>query len=131
MKSIYPTGYPTNHPDSMLLPPCPFLLQAAWLRCYPIGFGRNLRNAWEKHVASSAGRRDLRFKPQQCRSLPLIEQFQKLPMGDAWEDAHLLGPLRYMFTSKWLRTGLLPRGKFEVCYVVCIYCIYIICRYIY
>ncbi len=70
-----------------------------------IGFGRNLRCAWENHVATSAGRRDLRFNPQPPKSLPLIEQFEKMPMGDVWEEARLWGPLQYMLTSKRLRTG--------------------------
>ena len=32
-----------------------------------------------------------------------MEQFQALPMGDIWEDADLLGPLRYLMDSSRCR----------------------------
>ena len=75
-------------------------------RCYPAGFGENLRKAWEAHMAT-CHRRDLRFKPQLENNLTPIEQFDKLPLNDLWEDAKLHEPLAYMFQSKKLRWGVI------------------------
>lgn len=74
-------------------------------RQYPPGFGERLRLAFEEHLVS-ADHRDLRFKPQLSGGSP-VEQFQKLDMGDVWEDANLLQPLLYAMSSKYLRS----RGK--------------------
>ena len=74
-------------------------------RCYPYGFGENLRKAWELHLGTCPGRRDLRFKPQPFKPMCIRAQFDMMPMEDLWEDAKLWEPLSYLFNSKRLRPG--------------------------
>ena len=74
-------------------------------RCYPYGFGENLRKAWEHHLGTGPGRRDLRFKPQPFKPMCIRAQFDNMPMEDLWEDAKLWEPLSYLFNSKRLRPG--------------------------
>lgn len=63
---------------------------------------------YEEHTRSTPCRRDLRFKPQVvgCDALDEIQQFTMMPMGDTWDDASLLGPLRYLMNSSRFRCGL-------------------------
>lgn len=87
-------------------------------RCYPAGFGDNLRKAWEAHLATCE-RRDLRFKPQVSTahvSTP-VEQFNQLPLNDLWEDAKLWEPLAYLFKSKKLRQGMNFAGMVQIAVV--------------
>lgn len=51
------------------------------------------------------GRRDLRFKPEIKGKTP-IERFEKMEMGDLWDDANLLPALRYAWNSKHLRSDI-------------------------
>ena len=74
-------------------------------RCYPYGFGENLRKAWEHHLGTCPGRRELRFKPQPFKPMCIRAQFDNMPMEDLWEDAKLWEPMSYLFTSKRLRPG--------------------------
>ena len=74
-------------------------------RSYPPGFGDALRDAWETHMASSPGRRELRFKPQVMKPLSLRAQFDRLPLDDCWEEARLWEPMAYLMQSKLLRRG--------------------------
>lgn len=86
------------------------------VRCYPEGFGHNLRRAWESHVTSMPARRELRFKPQPFKGLTPLQQFEKMEMGDLWEDARLWEPLQYMMTSNRCRKGLNSfSSKLPVC----------------
>lgn len=68
-----------------------------------MGFARSLLNLYEKHVGAKPGRRDLRYKPQLEGGSNPIDHFKRLPMGDVWEDASLLDPLKYLFNSKLMR----------------------------
>ena len=72
-----------------------------------MGFSRSLRDLYEDHLRSDAPRRDLRFKPQLQLSGPMDEriEFERLDMGDQWDDANLLGPMLYLFNGKHLRRG--------------------------
>ena len=73
-------------------------------RAYPSGFGQNLREAFERHIGLGETRRDLRFK------LTQPQQFERLALGDLWEDANLLEPMVYCLSCKHLRlVGFLAR----------------------
>lgn len=86
-----------------IYPPC----NPHFLRTYPRGFASKLLEALETHLGNAGeGRRDLRFKPQLSPVLSELEQFQQLSMGDPWEDANMLELLRYLMTSKKVRTEL-------------------------
>lgn len=63
-----------------------------------------LRRVYEGHLRGEA-RRDLRFKPQMDQHLDEVQQYKNLPVGDLWEDAHLLPVLDYLMNSKLLRTA--------------------------
>ena len=86
---------------------CPFSMSTPWslvlARCYPAGFGHNLRNVWEAHLGALPARRELRFKPQINEYSTPLQQFESLPLNDLWEDAKLYEPLAYLFKSKHLR----------------------------
>ena len=58
---------------------------------------------YEAHVSGTPYRRDLRYKPQLPGDLDPVEQFRRIPMGDVWDDAQLVGPLKYLFNSRLLR----------------------------
>ena len=82
------------------------------MRCYPVGFAKALLSIFEAWSTTTFGVRDLRYKPQLEGDLDPVEQFNRLPMGDTWDDAFLLDPLMYLFNSKMLRSGF---GK--SCYI--------------
>lgn len=71
-------------------------------RAYPRGFGFSVKAVHEEHLAGPA-RRDLRFKVQSDSTASLVQQFDNLPLGDLWEDANLLEPIRYALTCKRTR----------------------------
>ena len=84
----------------------PFYSHYNLLRQYLRGFGEAILRAFESHLSSSPGRRDLRFKPQIHVGASPLEQFNGIPMGDLWEDANLAEPFTYLMTSKKVRTGI-------------------------
>ena len=83
-------------------------------RCYPLGFAKALLSIYESWSATTYGVRDLRFKPQLDGDLNPVEQFNRLPMGDTWDDACLLEPLMYLFNSKLLRSGVGKSWKLSI-----------------
>lgn len=70
-----------------------------WSRAYPRGFGENRRDAWEYHLESEPGRRDLRFKPQTFKPLSLRAQLDNMMMGNLWENAQLWDAFEFMWNS--------------------------------
>ena len=79
-------------------------------RTYPVGFARSLLQVYETHTARVPGRRDLRHKPQLKGGSP-VEQFERMPIGDCWDDANLLEPLQYIYNSNRLRWWVYPAAS--------------------
>ena len=75
------------------------------MRSYPVGFAKALLEVYETHNAQNQNLRDLRFKVQLDGPLNPLDQFDRIPLGDIWDDAQLLipGPLKYLYHSKLLR----------------------------
>ena len=75
-------------------------------RTYTREFGESLLDIYRSHLGSDATRRDLRFKPQieMVGSFDEVDIFNAIPLkDDVWDDACLLGPLKYLMTSSKLR----------------------------
>ena len=85
------------------------LVNAPLIRTYTTEFGRSILDVYTSHLGSQRAepRRDLWFKPQVefVGTFDDIDVFNAIPMGDIWDDASLLGPLKYLMTSSKVRWG--------------------------
>lgn len=77
------------------------------MRQYTTEYGHSVLEVYTSHLGAGTMRRDLRFKPQieHVGDFNDIDVFNAIPMKDLWEDAELLGPLKYLMRSSRLRWG--------------------------
>ena len=68
-------------------------------RCYPEGFARRLKEAFENRTGFP---RHMRFKMKIDRKLTDRELFEKMPLGDVWVDAKMHLVWKYIYSSKYV-----------------------------
>ena len=68
-------------------------------RCYPEGFARRLKEAFENRTGFP---RHMRFKYKVDRKLTDRELFQQMPLGDVWVDAKMHLVWKYIYSSKYV-----------------------------
>jgi len=67
--------------------------------CYPEGFARRLKEAFENRTGFP---RHMRFKMKIDRKLTDRELFEKMPLGDVWVDAKMHLVWKYIYSSKYV-----------------------------
>ena len=88
-----------------------------YLRAYPTGLGVQIHKVYQEALQAPP-RAPLRF------AIPVPEKpesqlFGEMPLGDIWQDAQLEPVFEYLYTCKYVRTGLQHAclSCFQVCVV--------------
>ena len=101
-----------NGGDLQLDPVCPQGIRPADQDLHQPSFGRSILDVYTSHLGPQCAEPAV-FKPQVefVGTFDDIDVLNAIPMGDIWDDASLLGPLKYLMTSSKVRWG----GDASIC----------------